>query len=484
MKYILPLLFFFCSFSNNTQAQQHSIAREWNEILLESIRNDFARPTVHARNLFHIGIAMYDSWAAYDTIAQPFLLGKTVGNYTCVFNGVPRPADVEAAREEAISYAVYRVLKHRFRFSPGASMLSSLYDQEMADLGYDINFTNTDYATGNPAALGNYLADQIISFGLQDGSNEQGSYRNRFYSPVNPPLVTDLPGNPGLINQNRWQPLTLDVFVDQSGNVIPFNTPEFLSPEWGEVVPFSLKEADKTVYNRGGHDYYVFHDPGLPPQMDNVNGGAESDLYIWAFSLVSVWQSHLDATDTTMWDISPASIGNNPDLPNSFAEYEQFYKLIEGGDQSRGWDVNPTTGEPYEPQMVPRGDYARVLAEFWADGPDSETPPGHWFTLLNYVHDHPQFERRYRGQGPIINDLEWDVKAYIMLGGCMHDVAIAAWGVKGWYDYIRPISAIRGMAEKGQSSDPNLPNFNMGGIKLIPGYIEQVSQDPLAGCRQ
>ena len=31
------------------------------------------------------------------------------------------------------------------------------------------------------------------------------------------------------------------------------------------------------------------------------------------------------------------------------------------------------TGLAYEEQMVPRGDYARVLAEFWADGPDSET---------------------------------------------------------------------------------------------------------------
>ena len=36
----------------------------------------------------------------------------------------------------------------------------------------------------------------------------------------------------------------------------------------------------------------------------------------------------------------------------------------------------------------------------------------------------------------------------------MHDVAITAWGIKGWYDCIRPISAIRAMADRGQSSDP------------------------------
>ena len=44
----------------------------------------------------------------------------------------------------------------------------------------------------------------------------------------------------------------------------------------------------------------------------------------------------------------------------------------------------------------------------------------------------------------------------------MHDAAISAWSVKGWYDYIRPISAIRYMAdEQGQSSDPNLPNYSI-----------------------
>ena len=58
---------------------------------------------------------------------------------------------------------------------------------------------------------------------------------------------------------------------------------------------------------------------------------------------------------------------------------------------TRGPHVNPPTGAPYTPQIVPRGDYTRVLAEFWADGPNSETPPGHWFTILNSVTDHPLF---------------------------------------------------------------------------------------------
>src|SRR5690606_14768792 len=113
----------------------------------------------------------------------------------------------------------------------------------------------------------------------------------------------------------------------------------------------------------------------------------------------------------TLIDISPASNGNNPLGTNS------------GG----GHALNPVTGLPYEPEFVPAGDYYRVLAEFWADGPESETPPGHWFTIANYVSDHPLLQRKFRGQGPELDRLEWDVKLYVTLGGTMHDVAVAAW---------------------------------------------------------
>ena len=161
---------------------------------------------------------------------------------------------------------------------------------------------------------------------------------------------------------------------------------------------------------------------------------------------------------------------------------EDFYNFFEGGSNDKGRTINPYTKKPYTPNIVPRGDYARVLAEFWADGPDSETPPGHWFSILNYVSDNPVFEKRYQGKGPILDPLEWDVKSYFVLGGVMHDVAISVWGIKGWYDYIRPISAIRYFSEQGQGTDPSLDNYNEYGFELIDGLIEIVQAgDPLAG---
>ena len=99
---------------------QHSVARQWNEALLETIGHDYADPTIHARNLFHTSIALYDAWAVYgDGLEQTYLLGQTVGGFTVPFAGVPRPDDVEEARRQAMSYAAYRLIKYRFAHSPG-----------------------------------------------------------------------------------------------------------------------------------------------------------------------------------------------------------------------------------------------------------------------------------------------------------------------------------------------------------------------------
>ncbi len=479
----LTLLTVLCTAS--IQAQ-HSVARQWNEVLLEAIRNDFARPTAHARNLFHVSVALYDSWATYHTSASPYFMGNRIGGYQCTWGTIQPVSDIQSAQEEAMSYAAYRLLTHRFRNSPSQSETQQRFDSLMNHLGYDINETSINFTSGPPAAVGNHIGQCLIQFGLQDGSNEAEDYANQYYQPVNEPLIPFNPGNPDLVNFNRWQPLTLDVFIDQAGNEIPFNSPPFLSPEWGRVTPFAMTASDLIIDTRGEEEeeeeYWIYHDPGRPVYLNTVDGTGDSDLYKWGFGLVAVWSSHLDPSDGVMWDISPASQGNISDLPLNVANYEDFYNFLDGGDPGIGRDTNPATGLPYESQLVPRGDFTRVLAEFWADGPDSETPPGHWFTIMNLVNDHPLLVKKFRGEGEVLDDLEWDVKSYFILGGAVHDAAVAAWSIKGWYDYIRPISAIRGMADLGQSSIPSLTNYHPGGIQIVPGLIETVETgDPLAG---
>jgi hypothetical protein len=499
-----------------TDDRNPSVARIWNEMLLDAIRSDFARPTIHARNLFHISSAMYDAWAIYSDEASTYLLGNTltidnifsdVTESTCGLDSFKMPADVHTAREEAISYAAYRLIRYRFRLSPNVLRTEGETDALFAELGYDKKFVSTDYASGSPAALGNYIASCYIAYGLEDGSNERGFFKNAYYEPVNPDLRPQRPGNPTIVDLDRWQPLALRTFIDQSGNQINEKV-EFLSPEWGQVEPFALTDANKRTETRDGFDYEIFYDPGLPP-------ASTSDEYKWGFALVSIWSSHLDpfnpdSRGADLIDISPASLGSihNEYMPDEvspsyypdpmvFADYGLFFNLFDGGDpstdndinpingQPTGYTVNPATGQPYAEQLVKLGDYARVLAEFWADGPDSETPPGHWFVILNEeVSDDPAFEKRFEGMGEALGPLEWDVKAYFALAGTMHDAAIASWGIKGYYDYVRPVSAIRAMADRGQSSDATLiDSYDPLGIPLYPGYIELVAAgDPLAGA--
>ncbi len=477
---IFCLLFLAIS-SQSLQAQQFSVARIWNEMVLNAIRNDFARPTVHARNLHHTSIAMYDAFAVYDSENEPYFLGKTVGGFTCDFEGVPPVEDVEAARRTAISYAVYRLIQHRFSEAPGRGEIFHDIDLLFSAFNYDRDYTDSNYLNGNPAALGNYIAEKLIEYGFQDGANESDQYSNTFYEPSNPQLNPFRPfassifpsGNELLNDPNRWQQLNIPGLVDQAGNLIPGGSLPFLSPEWGRVTPFALSDEDKQLFEKEGDEYIVYHDPGPPYYLDTLENTVSSEEYKWGFSLVAHWKTHT-LLDSVFYDISPASLGNIEKLPETIQEYKEFYKFQEGGDASRGYDVNPVTGEPYEPQMVQRGDYTRVIAEWWADGPESETPPGHWFTILNSVSDRPELIKKYKGQGPLLSDLEWDVKSYFALSGAMHDAAISAWSIKGYYDYIRPISAIRYLVHRGQSSDSLAPNYDIAGMPLVPGSIEQI----------
>lgn len=467
--------------TNNFKYETQSVAHIWNEVLLTAIRRDFARPTIQARNLFHISLAMYDAWAAYDSKATTFILSNTVGNFTCPFLGVPKPENIDEARKEAISYAAFRLIMYRYGKSPGASISLANARKVFRVLGYDETYTSSDYSLGVPAALGNYIAEKIIEFGLADGSNEGNNYTSLFYEPFNKPMFPAEAGPKVVDDPNRWQPLTLSKSIDQNGNEVS-NTPNFLSPEWGNVVPFALKEVDKSVHNRTGHDWNVYYDPGVPPLLDKISGSGTSPEYKWNFELVSAWSSHLSPADSVKIDISPASIGNIQSYPTDLTQYRAFYDFENGGDAGIGYSANPKTGSPYVQQIVYRGDYARVLAEFWADGPTSETPPGHWFTILNYVNDHPLFKKKFMGLGMELNELEWDVKSYFMLAGALHDAAITAWGIKGYYDYVRPITAIRYLASLGQSSDPNKPSYHPAGIELKPNLIELVvNGDELAG---
>jgi len=77
------------------------------------------------------------------------------------------------------------------------------------------------------------------------------------------------------------------------------------------------------------------------------------------------------------------------------------------------------------------GDTEKVIAEYWADGSDTVTPPGHWSVFAQDI------SRRER------HNLDQDVKLFFILENALMDSSIAAWDVKRCADSIRPITVVR-----------------------------------------
>jgi hypothetical protein len=419
-----------------------SVARQWDEEALAAIRRDNPRPPVHARNLFHLSVAMYDAWAAYDPVARPVLARERATS-----------PDPERDRAIALSFAAYRVLSERYAaaLALGADRSQADFAHRMTTLGLDPGFTDT--GGPSPAALGNRVAAAVLAHGRTDGSNEEANYADPTYEPVNAPLVVKVPDIDflGVRDPNRWQPLALDVMIGQNGVPLPGKVQSFVGSHWGQVTPFALTRDTPTS---------LYLDPGPQPHL----GGAGDAEFRAQVRQVIELSSQLTPDDPTTIDISPASYGNN----------------TVGSNDGHGYAINPVTGEPYASRLVKRGDFGRVIAEYWADGPNSETPPGHWNVLANSVSDTPGFERRLGGAGPVLGPLEWDVKTYLAVNGALHDAAVACWGAKRAYDSVRPITMIRFMGKKGQSSDAGQASFDPMGLALEPGLIEVITPESSA----
>jgi hypothetical protein len=424
-----------------------SIARVWDEEVLSAIRIDTPNPPVHARNLFSLSAGMYDAWAAYDQVAVGY-----------VYRGKHTAADVAAARREAISYAAYRLLRERYAYSRSATNTLATLDARLTALGYDTNNASLD--TSTPAGVGDSVYVAVSAWFINDGARQLQAYvdlppEQGGYLAVNGPLPTLGRGVGGnFMDMNRWQPLAITNATDQNGFPAAA-VQKFVGSQWLGVRPFALARINLAL---------PWIDPGPPPHL----GGVGDAQYRSEVVDVIRRSSQLTPDDGVMIDDSPGAFGNN----------------TLGSNDGTGHPVNPSTGLPYASNLVKRGDFARALAEFWADGPNSETPPGHWNVIANSLSDDPSLVKRLGGTGPVLDDLEWDVKVYFTLNAAVHEAACAAWSLKRYYDGWRPITAVRYMGEAGQSTDTNGPSYHPYGLPLITNLIEMVTTNTaVAGGR-
>ena len=451
----LATLFVCTSAMVGGASPSNSVARVWDERALAAIRVDTPHPPAQARNLFCLSVAMYDAWAAYDTN----------GSVGLVYRGKHSAADIPAARSNAISYAAYRMLKERHAYSKTASATMAADDAQMIALGFNPNNVSRD--TSTPPGVGNSVYDAVSAWFINDGARQTNGTQTAPYPDypaasggyhyINPPLATDRPGitdgfGDTVVDINHWQRLQVVNSVDQNGFPQgPIQT--YLGAQWLNVRPCSLSRADSKPWI----------DLGPPPSLNGLGDAAFRTNVVFVISR----SGELTPDDGATLDISPGGFGNS----------------TLGSNDGQGRPLNPYTGLPYAPNVVKRGDFTRVLAEFWADGPNSETPPGHWNVLANYVADHPLTVKKIGGTGPVVGDLEWDVKVYLAVNAAVHDAACAAWSAKRYYDGWRPMSAIRYMGSHGQSSNPELPSYNTNGLPLITNVIELVTSSSLASGR-
>jgi hypothetical protein len=98
----------------------------------------------------------------------------------------------------------------------------------------------------------------------------------------------------------------------------------------------------------------------------------------------------------------------------------------------------------------------KVIAEYWADGPSSELPPGHWCLFGHYVSSRDG------------HDDEQDVKMFFALANAVFDAGIAAWDAKRAYDSERPITAIRYLMS-GKTIQGYCSEGSTGGLQTIAG---------------
>lgn len=355
------------------RADAQSVAVTWNQVALEAVAANPPSPTATTWRLHVFSVAMYDAWTAY----HPSAIGYVNGHLGFAVGSDLRRPDHEhtqANRVAAVSSAAFHILSNAFPEQ------RPLFESTMLALGYTPPYSGAGLET--PAGVGEETARRVLLWCLSDRSNFQDAF-SQITSPVFPELYEPVnaadpqsPSAPGgsQFDPNRWQPLRVPngTLRDADGNPIVDNADP--STYTDQTFVTAHWGAVRPFALTSGDQFR----PPPPPQRGST-------------------EPYVDSLGRTM--------------TNDEAWHLQVDEV-----------VAITAGLT---------DRQKVIAEFWADGPRTWTPPGHWNQIA---------------QGLSIRDhhtLEDDVKMFFVLNGALFDAGIAAWDAKRAYDYVRPVSAIR-----------------------------------------
>jgi len=439
-----------------------TVVSDWNAAALQEVRKSKALrngPPMVARALAIAHTCMYDAWAAYDE----FAVGTTdTGSDLLPPGSRRRPAEerTDDNKATAISFAAYRCLRNLYPDAASTVRLNAVLvnDRVNADgnpdplghlprTGPAYDLTEATYMFANtPAGVGNLAAQYVIDARANDGSNQYG----------------DLAPVPALCESVSYPrpPPELSVTVMQLVGADPLLQPlPCLGPGGAQTGPYADYED-----LAAGYRHYVPSNPLMGFCRPELTECPAPDDYIdpvlpWPYVVDPnhwqplVYNNHARQTFVAAhWErVTPFALTSADQFDDTLFIPPPDYAKSPGQYQK---DVNDMI--QYSRDL----DTGRkLIVEYWADGPDSELPPGHWGLFAQWVSQRDG------------HSIAQDVKMFFAMHNASFDAGIVAWHIKRKYNGVRPITAIR-FAKQGQTiyawGGPGRPIEHIPGEKWSP----------------
>ena len=416
---------------------QASIVSDWNAAALAEVRLSRALrngPPIVARALAIAHTCMYDAWAAYDAVA----VGTTDAK------GLRRQLPAERTDEnkaKAISFAAYRCLRNLYpdgSLPPPLAQPSARLNAMLEGLGYmlaETCATDDQCRASNPATaagIGNLAAQAVIDARRHDGSNQYGDL-----PPAPCPVVTPWP-HPcaaAAYGQTSAHPNQTGAYSDYAvGDYTPYVP---VNPLMGYCNAL-VEVCERQDIEDPNHWQPLIFSNGQAC-LDAELGTEETCPGIQSF-IAPHWERVTPFALTSASQFDDVATIPPPDYLKNPGRY-----LDDVGDMikfSRSLDIR-----------------RKLIVEYWADGPSSELPPGHWGLFAQFV------SQRDR------HTIDQDAKMFFAMHNASFDAGIVAWHIKRKYNGVRPITAVR-YAKQGQTimawGGPGRPIEQIPGEKWSP----------------
>ena len=114
-------------------------------------------------------------------------------------------------------------------------------------------------------------------------------------------------------------------------------------------------------------------------------------------------------------------------------------------------------------------DQQKMIAEYWADGPNSELPPGHWNLFAQFVSARDD------------HSVDDDVKLFFALTNAIFDAGIVAWDAKHASDSARPVTTVPYLFQGQQVQawgGPGKGPIVLDGRNWVPYQLSQFPTPP------